>query len=131
MDRVDRRKEEMSDDTMRFNGVDYQPPRDNPRLTRQYTRVFNYMKDGRWRTLRAIAETTNDPEASVSAQLRHMRKPRFGGHTVNKEYVSGGLYSYQLVVRQRGDPVVRPEPKVHCPTCTCNQSTEQQRRRYD
>ena len=86
--------------TMRFDGDDYQPPRDNPRLTKQYMRVFEYMKDAQWRTLRDIADTTGDPEASVSAQLRHMRKERFGGHRVEKEYSANGLYYYQLIVKQ-------------------------------
>jgi hypothetical protein len=85
---------------LRFDGDDYQPPRDNPRLTKQYMRVFEYMKDAQWRTLRDIADTTGDPEASVSAQHRHMRKERFGGHRVEKEYSANGLYYYQLIVKQ-------------------------------
>ena len=83
----------------RFDGADYKPKRDTPRLTKQYMRVFDLMKDGEWRSLRAIANSTGDPEAYVSAQLRHMRKERFGGHTLNKKYVDNGLYIYQLIVR--------------------------------
>jgi hypothetical protein len=64
----------------------------------QYDRVFAVMKDGVWRTLHNIAVRTNAPEASVSAQLRHARKARFGSHTVNRKYVSNGLYLYQLIV---------------------------------
>ncbi len=45
-----------------------------------------------------IATCTLTPPASVSAQLRHMRKPRFGGHTVEREYVGDGLYNYRLIV---------------------------------
>ena len=89
----------MTNDPMRFDGDDYQPPRDTPRLTKQYVRVFEYMKDAQWRTLRDIADTTGDPEASVSAQLRHMRKARFGSHTIEKDYSANGLYYYRLIVR--------------------------------
>ena len=83
----------------RFNGADYQPERDNERLSGQLLRIFDCMKGGQWRTLPQIAQLTGDPEASISAQLRHLRKPRFGGHTVNREYIADGLYRYQLIVR--------------------------------
>ena len=83
----------------KFDGADYVPSRDDVRLTGQLERVFNLMADGKWRTLRQIAEGTGDPEASISAQMRNLRKARFGGHTVNKTYQSDGLYVYQLFVK--------------------------------
>lgn len=84
---------------MRFNGSDYVPPRDDPRLTSQFLRVRSLMLDGRWRTLHEIAELCGDPEASISAQLRHLRKPRFGMFTVEKEYRGSGLYAYRVANR--------------------------------
>lgn len=84
---------------LRFNGADYRADRDNARLSGQLQRVFDCMKGGQWRTLPEIARLTGDPEASISAQLRHLRKDRFGGHTVNREYIADGLYRYQLIVR--------------------------------
>lgn len=87
---------------IRFNGSDYSPKHDNVRLTKQIKRVFDLMKDGEWRTLDEIAFNTDDPEASVSAQLRNLRKDRFGAHEVNKR-IRGerkhGLYEYQLRVK--------------------------------
>ena len=59
-------------------------------------RVFELMKDGRPRSLRVIARQTGDPEASVSAQLRHLRKPRFGSYKVDKRPEGGGLYYYRV-----------------------------------
>lgn len=82
----------------RFNGPSYVPSRDNERLTGQIQRVFNLMRDGQWRTLREIESATGDPAASVSAQLRHLRKKRFGSHTVEREYVGDGLHRYRLIV---------------------------------
>lgn len=79
-----------------FNGSDYVPERDNARLAGQLLRVFNAMKDGRRRTLREIAGITGDPEASISAQLRNLRKARFGGHAIGKAHLGGGLYNYWL-----------------------------------
>ncbi len=39
---------------------------------------------GAWLTLREIASLTGYGEASISAQLRHLRKPAFGDYAVEK-----------------------------------------------
>jgi len=86
----------------RFDGDDYVDKRDRRRLKGQIKRVYELMVDGDWRTLNEISNHTDDPEASVSAQLRHLRKERFGGHTVNRRHrgdVKRGLYEYQLIMR--------------------------------
>lgn len=82
----------------RFNGPEYRPS-DNPRLGAQITRVHGVMIDGLWRTLSEIAAATGDPEASVSAQLRHLRKERFGSYLVERQPRndrSHGLFEYRL-----------------------------------
>lgn len=81
----------------RFDGKAYVPARDDIRLTGQLRRIYALMKDGKWRSLRQIAEATGDPESSASAQLRHLRKERFGAHTIERRYVAGGLFEYRLV----------------------------------
>ena len=86
-------------DALRFNGPDYDPARDNARLGEQIKRIFDLMRDGEWRTLAEIESATGDPPASISAQLRHLRKDRFGGHTIEKDYRGNGLYSYRLIAR--------------------------------
>ena len=83
-----------------FDGDDYNHERDSERLTGQLLRIFEVVKDGKWRTLKEIALLTGDPEASISAQLRHLRKPRFGSHEVEKEYVDKGLYKYRVIVEE-------------------------------
>ena len=83
-----------------FNGSDYDPQFDNARLTGQIKRVYNLMIDGNWRTLSEIEAITGDPQASISAQLRHLRKERFASHIVNKRSRGErvvGLYEYQLL----------------------------------
>jgi hypothetical protein len=87
----------MNQNKFKFDGSDYIPDRDDARLSGQILRVWECMKDAKWRTLREISNITGDPEASISAQLRHLRKPRFGGHDVEKEYISNGLYKYRLL----------------------------------
>jgi len=83
-----------------FNGPTYDAAFDLIRLSGQIQRVRRCMEDGRWRTLRNISDVTRDPEASVSAQLRHLRKERFGSHIVERRIRgdrSRGLYEYRLV----------------------------------
>jgi hypothetical protein len=37
-----------------------------------------------WLTLEELAKLTHYPQASISAQLRHLRKPEYGGYMVDK-----------------------------------------------
>lgn len=85
-----------------FDGVTYEPSRDRKRLSAQYDAVFNLMKDGRFRTLTAIAMSVHAPEQSVGARLRDFRKEKFGSHKVEKYHLGAGLWKYRLIVN-RGD----------------------------
>lgn len=78
-----------------FNGADAGPG-DQARLRGQQLRIFELMKAGAWLTLAEIESHTGDPQASISAQLRHFRKPRFGSLIVHKRARSPGLFEYQL-----------------------------------
>jgi len=83
-----------------YNGPEYKPKFDYLRLAGQTKRVFDLMRDGKFRTLEEIAELTGDPQSSVSAQLRHLRKAKFGSHTVNRRSRGDrghGLFEYQLI----------------------------------
>ena len=72
--------------------------KDTARLTGQIKRIYNLMKDRQWRTLGEIEAETGDPQASISAQLRHLRKKRFGGHDVDKNLRNDmGLWEYRLI----------------------------------
>lgn len=96
-------KETLNVEKVRFDGSDYKPKVDDVRLAGQILRVFNLQRDEKFRTLEEIAKVTGDPPASISAQLRHLRKKKFGGHTVNKRHCGDparGLYEYQLIVNK-------------------------------
>lgn len=83
-----------------FDGPEYVPEFDQERLTGQIKRVFACMSDGVFRTLAEIELITNDPQASISAQLRNLKKLRFGGHILNKRPRGdreSGLWEYQLL----------------------------------
>jgi len=82
-----------------FDGSDYDPALDQARLTGQLRRVYDVMADGQWRTLRELEVATGDPTTSISAQLRHLRKRRFGAHVVEKRRrgeAKRGLWEYRL-----------------------------------
>lgn len=83
----------------RFDGADYVPKRDDLRLGKQLSKIYELMQDSHWRSLAEIEAAIGEPQASVSAQLRHLRKPRFGLHIVNRRHEGGGLYRYQLIPR--------------------------------
>lgn len=91
----------------RYNGPEYVPERDNERLDTQLGRVKTCMADGDWRTLQQIADATGDPVASISAQLRHLRKRRFGSHVVERRHLGNGLFTYRVMP----PPDPEPEPK--------------------
>ena len=85
----------------KFDGSDYEHEHDNVRLSGQIQRVYDAIKDGDWYTLDQINRITGDPHASVSAQLRNLRKERFGSHVVEKRYKgnrASGLWEYSLEI---------------------------------
>ena len=66
------------------------------RLTGQLRDVYEALLDGERLTLGGLERKTGHPQASISAQLRNLRKARFGGFTINKKNIDGGLYVYWL-----------------------------------
>jgi len=87
---------------VRFDGPEYSPKHDDERLSGQILRVFNAMKNGGWFTLDELNGITGDPHASISAQMRHLRKARFGSHLVekrNRGERAHGLFEYRLTVK--------------------------------
>lgn len=96
----------MSDNHFPGPQESYEPAR-TERLTTQMAAVLDLMGDGAWRTLDEISEDVQSrygvrcPPASASAQLRHLKKPQFGGHTMLKKHIVGGLYVYRIIVARR------------------------------
>ena len=81
-----------------FDGTTYQPARDYARLQSQLGRVYRVLQRGAWLTLPEIAAQTGDPEASISARIRDLRKPKYGGFEVHHRVREGhtGLWEYRL-----------------------------------
>lgn len=75
-------------------------PIDVARLNEQATRVYAAVRDLRPWTLRQISAQTGDPEASVSARLREIRRYLHDGNkgTIVRARVPGerGLFTYAM-----------------------------------
>ncbi len=87
-----------------FEGSDYVRELDQKRLTGQIARVFGFMSRHGWWTLAEIEKATGDPQASISAQLRHLRKYKWGAHEVDKRRrgeMTQGLFEYRLIINGR------------------------------
>lgn len=79
-------------------GPAYDREIDEPRLTDQREMIRRLMLDGVWRTLFEISAVLEQPEASVSAQLRHLRKAQFGSYRVEKRRrAEAGLWEYRVL----------------------------------
>lgn len=81
-------------------GVTFLAERDEDRLNRQARDVWRAMADGKWHSLAELEEATGHPQASVSARLRDFRKPKFGGHTVERMHLAHGVWLYRLTPRE-------------------------------
>ena len=77
----------------RFLGATFNATRDGKRLNEQSQRVHDAMIDGVERGLNQIAALTGDPEASISARLRDLRRY---GFKVDRRYVERGLWLYRV-----------------------------------
>ncbi len=96
----------------RFGGATYDPELDHDRLSTQLVKVRDYLwsYSPNWFTLRELSLQLNEPEASVSARLRDLRKDKFGGHEIEarRQPRSGkrGTWEYRLlrpIVRGQGE----------------------------
>jgi len=90
---------------MVFDGSDYVHERDSKRLGTQLEQIRDFMEGRGYLTLQEISDATGHPHASVSAQLRNLRKQRFGSRIIDKKYISNGLYSYKLMPEEHNDSI--------------------------
>jgi hypothetical protein len=81
------------------DGATYEAALDHVRLNAQMLRVWEALRESdAWWTLSELAAATGDPEASVSARIRDLRKDKFGGHVIERLRVDdSGLYRYHLI----------------------------------
>ena len=80
-----------------FDGATFDPAQDGERLETALDKTRRLMRTGRWWTLAELAQAVGCSEAGVSARVRDLKKPKFGGHTMETKRVSGGLFMYRMV----------------------------------
>lgn len=83
-----------------FDGETIDPSLDEQRLGRQQEAVRAFMERGGWHTLAELSAALGYPEASISARIRDLRKPRWGARTVERRRrgePKSGLFEYRLL----------------------------------
>ncbi len=82
----------------RFDGWSFRQDLDAQRLKTLLHKVFWCLLDGNWWTLAQLKTVCGGSEAGISARLRDLRKPHFGGFTVHHRRRSGanGCWEYRL-----------------------------------
>ena len=80
-------------------GPAFDPKKDGVRVGKQHEVIRDFMlTQNEWLTLAEIENAVDYPQASVSAQLRHLRKPKFGAYRVEKRRrTSGGTWEYAVL----------------------------------
>lgn len=82
-------------------GPSYEEAKDGARILKQIEVIRDVMLSaaecGSWLTLDEIHNLTRFPQASISADLRHLRKKAFGKFTVDKRRRNaGGTWEYSV-----------------------------------
>lgn len=86
-----------------FDGTHFDWKLDHARLTTQMALIFLVIKDGKFRTVQEIQGRIwkvffrQCSQTSISAVLRHFRKPKYGSHIVHTRRVAeSGLFEYRF-----------------------------------
>jgi len=90
-------------------GPVYSEAIDGSRIKRQHEviRDFLLLYWMHWFTLKYLSRMFGYPEDSVSAQLRHLRKPKFGSYIVEKRRRAGeGTWEYRVLPPEEGGQYV-------------------------
>lgn len=91
----------MNTDLPLFDGATFDRKRDESRLRCQLDAVRRAMLSGGWWTLARLSDVAQGSEASVSARLRDLRKPKFGAYVIERRYVTNGVWEYHLQTGSR------------------------------
>jgi hypothetical protein len=78
---------------------------DHQRLGAQIQRVLSVLSDGGWYSVPDLQDCiwaqfrVRDPEPSLSAQIRNLKKSKHGGHTIERKR-EGNRYYFRLAVEK-------------------------------
>ena len=93
-------KNELGARVLDFKGATYNAKRDKFRLTGQALRIFRFMREQDYVSLKEIETATGDPQASISARIRSFKE---AGHDYDKRLRAGtsGTWEYKLHINPR------------------------------
>jgi hypothetical protein len=77
-------------------GPAYCKGKDGNRIAKQIDAIRDYMLNTEWKALAEIEFALGYPQASISADLRHLRKERFGNYQVDKQRRTEGTWEYRV-----------------------------------
>lgn len=84
---------------MKTFGPAYVKELDGKRIAKQHEVIRDFMLNNtNWFTLAELHALLQFPEASISAQLRHLRKKRFGAYRVEKQRRTVGTWEYRVLM---------------------------------
>lgn len=90
-------KEELEKPRATFDGAHYNVELDHERLTKQLNNVEAFMKDYKWHSVQEVAGSLHIPENSASAQIRNLRKLKYGAFLVDAVRIQPeGLFMYRM-----------------------------------
>jgi len=78
-------------------GETFDPAEDEERLGAQFLRVRAVMDLGAWRTLQEVSVETGDPEASVSARIRDLRRAGYEVQRRRRGEAARGIHEYRAL----------------------------------
>ncbi len=79
-------------------GPSFDEAKDGERVRDQMQVIRDFCLARPWMTLNSLHNALGYPEASISAQLRHLRKERFGAYRVEKRRrTEEGLWEYRVL----------------------------------
>jgi hypothetical protein len=88
----------MKGNDMETYGPAYVEELDGKRIAKQHEVIRDFMLNNtNWFTLAELHALLQYPEASISAQLRHLRKQRFGAYRVEKRRRTQGTWEYTVL----------------------------------
>lgn len=70
---------------------------DMSKLPSKHDKVLDVMKGGELFTVDQLVDATGFLPTSVATMVRNLRKPQYGGHTVERVHLGNRLYAWRLV----------------------------------
>lgn len=81
---------------MKQDRAAYDPEADKDRRRKQLGRVYSVLRDGLWHGLPELTERAGGLATSVSARIRDLRKPKFGGREIQARCFGRNVWKYRM-----------------------------------